>query len=130
MKTFWFIKLDQFSTYVREYLGLKHLEFSPYCDFIMNPNSKSIQPSVSLRNYFNPKSYEHLNHSQVEAIFGVLESKSMITLIHGPPGTGKTQTIVGLLDLIHKLDRNPDILLCAPSNGAIDELAFRIMDKW
>lgn len=60
----------------------------------------------------------------------MLETKSMITLIHGPPGTGKTQTIVGLLDLIHRLDKNPEILLCAPSNGAIDELAFRIMDKW
>jgi hypothetical protein len=29
--------------------------------------------------------------------------------------------------LIHKLDKNPDILICAPSNGAIDELVYRIM---
>lgn len=56
-----------------------------------------------------------------------METRSPITLIHGPPGTGKTQTIVGLLDLIHKLDKNPDILICAPSNGAIDELVYRIM---
>lgn len=88
----------------------------------MNPKIREISDPVSYRNFFDARAYGHLNDSQIEAIFGVLETRSQFTLIHGPPGTGKTQTIVGLLDLIHKIDKNPDILLCAPSNGAIDEL--------
>jgi len=68
----------------------------------------------------------------VNAIFGVIESKNAINLIHGPPGTGKTHTIVSLLNILQELelgDAKPNILLCAPSNGAIDELVFRVLNK-
>ena len=82
---------------------------------------------IDIREKFNPTLFKNLNRSQIEAIYGVIETGSPLSLIHGPPGTGKTQTIVGLLDLIHLVDNKPNILICAPSNGAIDELVFRIM---
>ncbi|RXM92468.1 putative helicase senataxin [Acipenser ruthenus] len=64
-----------------------------------------------------------------------------ICLIHGPPGTGKTKTIVGLLESIFSEDqensipvenrrlkgRKPRVLLCAPSNAAVDHLMKKII---
>ncbi|MGH0123389.1 UNVERIFIED_CONTAM: hypothetical protein FKN15_021893 [Acipenser sinensis] len=64
-----------------------------------------------------------------------------ICLIHGPPGTGKTKTIVGFLESIFSEDqensipvenrrlkgRKPRVLLCAPSNAAVDHLMKKII---
>lgn len=119
--------MDQFSTYVREYLAIKQLEFSKYIQFILDHKTIPPIPSNNIRDTVNPSLFSHLNQSQLSAVYGVLECGSPLALIHGPPGTGKTQTIVGLLDLIHLIDNKPNILICAPSNGAIDELVFRIM---
>ena len=51
-----------------------------------------------------------------------------ILLIQGPPGTGKTHTILGLLSLF-LLNNDGKILICAPSNTAIDEISARIAKK-
>ncbi|CAF3939048.1 unnamed protein product [Rotaria sp. Silwood2] len=55
-------------------------------------------------------------------------------LVHGPPGTGKSRTIAGIvLKLLSKLPesgRKQKILLCAPSNNACDELSRRILDEF
>src|ERR1700729_2308657 len=70
-------------------------------------------------------------------------------LLRSPPGTGKTSTICGLVQtflsrrprpvtVLHAgrgagpMDREPSkkILLCAPSNAAIDEVAHRIKESW
>eukprot|EP00004_Rigifila_ramosa_P012987 TRINITY_DN2859_c0_g1_i2.p1 TRINITY_DN2859_c0_g1~~TRINITY_DN2859_c0_g1_i2.p1 ORF type:complete len:1667 (+),score=303.61 TRINITY_DN2859_c0_g1_i2:359-5002(+) len=96
------------------------------------------------------------NPSQVQAICHALTLSpvSAITLIQGPPGTGKTKTIIGLLRALLAKDTSkadtkksyasaqpwtsasgekvvkdgaaPKILLCAPSNAAVDELVLRI----
>lgn len=47
-------------------------------------------------------------------------------LIQGPPGTGKTNTILGLLEAAFKLDPSQQVMLCAPSNTAVDELVRRV----
>jgi senataxin len=49
-------------------------------------------------------------------------------LIQGPPGTGKTHTILGLISLF-LLNNDGKILICAPSNTAIDEISARIVNK-
>nr|CCC53941.1 putative regulator of nonsense transcripts 1, fragment [Trypanosoma vivax Y486] len=51
-----------------------------------------------------------------------------LTIIEGPPGTGKTQTIAVLtLNLLHHLPKNERrVLLCAPSNCAVDEVLLRV----
>ncbi|CAF1373347.1 unnamed protein product [Didymodactylos carnosus] len=50
-------------------------------------------------------------------------------LIDGPPGTGKSKTIAGIVGhLLDKLDGNKKILICAPSNTACDELMKKILE--
>ena len=61
-----------------------------------------------------------LNESQRSAVNGILEGEGL-TIVHGPPGTGKTTTLIeGILQLIKKRKR---ILVTAPSNAAVDNVA-------
>ncbi|UJR12657.1 hypothetical protein I4U23_016831 [Adineta vaga] len=58
------------------------------------------------------------------------EKHSHLHLVHGPPGTGKSKTIAGIvIALMPLLKRNKKILLCAPSNNACDELFKRIFNE-
>lgn len=50
-------------------------------------------------------------------------------ILFGPPGTGKTKTVVEAISQIHKLDKSSRILVCATSNAAADELAMRIIQN-
>lgn len=69
---------------------------------------------------------QHLNEYQIKAIRGVLEVDQM-GIIHGPPGTGKTTTLTALAQTL--LQREKRILVCAPSNNAIDLLAGKLSAK-
>lgn len=64
-----------------------------------------------------------LNHSQVEAIRGSLDS-AYVSLIHGPPGTGKTSTVTELIFQLVRLGKK--VLVCAPSNIAVDNILEKI----
>lgn len=64
----------------------------------------------------------HLNESQKEAVFKMLSTDDF-SLLHGPPGTGKTTTLVETArQLSH---RKYKLLLCAPSNAATDWLVVK-----
>ncbi|KAA8913536.1 P-loop containing nucleoside triphosphate hydrolase protein [Sphaerosporella brunnea] len=74
---------------------------------------------------------KELNYEQQKAVESVLKQcyGSVPYLISGPPGTGKTKTLVeAVLQLIY-VPRNPrhHILLCAPSQEAADTLALRLV---
>ncbi len=72
-------------------------------------------PEVSFRS--------QLDESQQEAVrFGL--SASDIAVIHGPPGTGKTTTVVELI--CQAVARGEKVLACAPSNTAVDNLLERL----
>ncbi|KAK4152435.1 DNA-binding protein smubp-2 [Chaetomidium leptoderma] len=64
-----------------------------------------------------------LNDSQKEAVRFALAS-SEIALIHGPPGTGKTHTLIELI--LQLLKRNLRILVCGPSNISVDNIVERL----
>lgn len=64
-----------------------------------------------------------LNESQNAAIAQALAAKDF-ALIHGPPGTGKTTTLVQLIRLI--CESESTVLVCAPSNTAVDVLTERL----
>ncbi|XP_054168932.1 probable helicase senataxin [Oppia nitens] len=78
----------------------------------------------------------NFNESQIRAIHGSCEIISRpyavpkVLLIQGPPGTGKTHTLIGIIKRIYmkcdSVDRLPRILICAPSNGAVDEITRRL----
>ena len=65
-----------------------------------------------------------LNDSQREAVRFALSARH-IALIHGPPGTGKTHTLVELIRQL-ALVRKERVLVCGPSNMAVDTLAERL----
>ena len=97
------------------------------------------------------------NVSQIQAIETAVESRNPLTLIQGPPGTGKTHTILGIVGAIlsgipsHNARRKPTpvrigdsfradevssnrtssnrILICAPSNAAVNEITRRLFTQ-
>ena len=64
-----------------------------------------------------------LNHSQIYAVKTVLQRP--LSLIQGPPGTGKTVTSATIVYHLAKAGRG-QVLVCAPSNVAVDQLTERI----
>jgi ATP-dependent RNA/DNA helicase IGHMBP2 len=67
---------------------------------------------------------QQLNPSQAEAIELALSAKD-VAIIHGPPGTGKTRTVVELIR--QAIARGEKVLACAPSNLAVDNLLERLV---
>lgn len=67
---------------------------------------------------------EELNESQREAIAFALRSRD-VALIHGPPGTGKTTAVVELI-IQAACVLGYKVLVCAPSNVAVDNIAARL----
>lgn len=74
----------------------------------------------------NPVQLASLNPSQNNAINDILSSRD-VAVVHGPPGTGKTTTLVEAVDILSK--REPSILVTAPSNTAVDLLTERLAKK-
>ncbi|PTB65328.1 DNA helicase [Trichoderma citrinoviride] len=64
-----------------------------------------------------------LNDSQKDAIRFALASRE-VALIHGPPGTGKTHTLIELI--LQMIKRNQRILVCGPSNISVDNIVERL----
>ncbi|KAK3722529.1 hypothetical protein LTR37_002521 [Vermiconidia calcicola] len=64
-----------------------------------------------------------LNDSQQQAIRFALASRE-VALIHGPPGTGKTHTLIELI--LQLLDRDQRLLVCGPSNISVDNIVERL----
>jgi superfamily I DNA and/or RNA helicase len=80
-------------------------------------------PSIAVEKYPNIMNHRGLNDSQKEAILSAISTPD-VAIIHGPPGTGKTTTLVALImELIHTEKR---ILVCASSNNAVDLLAQKL----
>jgi len=72
---------------------------------------------------FSAENLPELNHSQVSAVKSVLQRP--LSLIQGPPGTGKTVTSATIV--YHLAKMNPgQVLVCAPSNVAVDQLTEKI----
>ena len=67
---------------------------------------------------------QRLNPSQHDAIRHALSSNDL-AIIHGPPGTGKTTTVVEVIRLL--VARGQRVLACAPSNTAVDNLLERLL---
>ena len=85
-------------------------------------SKKSDKHLTSYREH-TPYTIPTLNDSQNDALQGAL-SAPPITIIHGPPGTGKTTTLVQLTRALLKEEKK--ILVCAPSNNAVDLLAIKL----
>lgn len=143
------MRVMQMVTIEREYSSLRGLPYYDLCDSIIQakPN-KPIDISDADADRML-KLYE-VNRSQAKAIMGSYNSEGF-SLIQGPPGTGKTKTILGIVgySISHQqkegvinvpkgpadtisltngknASNGPKILVCAPSNAAVDELVLRL----
>lgn len=68
-----------------------------------------------------------LNPSQMEAVHKILAAEDL-AIVHGPPGTGKTTTLVQAIKALIKKD-NKQLLVVAPSNAAVDLLSEKLADE-
>lgn len=75
---------------------------------------------------FSPISFPWLNPTQEQAVNNVLRAKD-VAIVHGPPGTGKTTTLVEAI--YETLRRENQVLVCAQSNMAVDWISERLVDR-
>ena len=75
---------------------------------------------------FAPTRFPWLNPSQEEAVNKVLWAKD-VAVVHGPPGTGKTTTLVEAI--YETLHRENQVLVCAQSNMAVDWISEKLVDR-
>ncbi|XP_064027690.1 probable helicase senataxin isoform X2 [Pogoniulus pusillus] len=132
----------------REFRSLLLLSRSPLAKPIINPSYNDFCPrdlpvaSESATSDMND--YNEGQKRAIETAYAMVKQHPglpKICLIHGPPGTGKSKTIVGLLSRVLRENTrsertarktNPKIkpnrfLVCAPSNAAVDELMKKII---
>ena len=84
-------------------------------------------PQMELQHFtFTPPRLPWLNASQEEAVARVLCAKDVMVL-HGPPGTGKTTTLVEAIN--ETLTRESQVMVCAQSNMAVDWIARKLMER-
>lgn len=81
-----------------------------------------VEPEFSEKNEIEFRT--ELNESQQDAVHLALAAHD-VAIIHGPPGTGKTTTIIELI--IQAIERGDKVLACAPSNTAVDNLLARLV---
>ena len=75
---------------------------------------------------FDPMRFPWLNPTQEHAVNEVLWAKD-VAIVHGPPGTGKTTTLVEAI--YETLRRENQVLVCAQSNMAVDWISEQLMDR-
>ncbi|KAL2868123.1 putative DNA helicase [Aspergillus lucknowensis] len=126
-KKLWMIKLANDVTYRRmnqtmEKMGKmtesSHTHFIRVAFGLTTPLPPDYEASGTVE-FIDPT----LNDSQKEAIRFALAARD-IALIHGPPGTGKTHTLIELITQMVK--RNLRVLVCGPSNISVDNIVERL----
>ena len=75
---------------------------------------------------FGPTRFPWLNPTQEEAVNKVMTAKD-VAIVHGPPGTGKTTTLVEAI--YETLHRENQVLVCAQSNMAVDWISEKLVDR-
>ena len=73
-----------------------------------------------------PIRFPWLNTTQEQAVNRVLCARD-VAIVHGPPGTGKTTTLVEAI--YETLHREPQVLVCAQSNMAVDWISEKLVDR-
>ncbi|KAK7743638.1 DEAD-box type RNA helicase [Diatrype stigma] len=142
------VKITNMITIEREYASLESLQYYDLMPEILeakpSPMLKFSDDAVNktMQNY-------HLNQGQAKAILNAKENDAF-TLVQGPPGTGKTKTIVAMVGALltgnfaattgtaikrpqaaqgakpGTTGTTKKLLVCAPSNAAVDELVLRL----
>ena len=127
------IFLTKVNTILREFAVLYGISKNnlKFLNYVLKPSESKNPTENQIYNYkknlpdclFKLHKY---NKSQTDAICAALCTEGIV-LIQGPPGTGKTTTIVGLINCAVLKDNK--LLICAPSNAAVDEIISRCIGR-
>ncbi|RAJ83615.1 putative DNA helicase [Chitinophaga dinghuensis] len=85
------------------------------------------QAAPNFRTDISPVTFGRLNNSQQAAVGKILEACD-VAVVHGPPGTGKTTTLVQAIKALIK-EEPQQILVVAPSNTAVDLLSEKLSEE-
>ena len=85
------------------------------------------EKTPSFRSNLVPVATAQLNDRQQEAVTKILEA-SELAIVHGPPGTGKTTTLVQAIKAFIQ-QQHKQVLVVAPSNAAVDLLSEKLSDE-
>ena len=118
-------------------LGIDNTSYRVMMEALSEAERKEDEKFIRLRNVLigntqpsfrclPPLSFPWLNSSQNAAIQKVVEAQE-VSIVHGPPGTGKTTTLVEAI--IETLERETQVLVCAPSNAAVDWISEQLMRR-
>ncbi|GMM36036.1 ATP-dependent 5'-3' DNA helicase [Saccharomycopsis crataegensis] len=128
----WLVKISNSITYKRMESTMRKLKeldsgnISPLIQLLLgqskfiSPSPATLEESFSKLQFHNPQ----LNGSQQRAINFALNSS--LSIIHGPPGTGKTYTIIELVQQLLESGKCDRILVCGPSNVSVDTIIERL----
>ena len=140
------VKMTNMTTIEREFAALESLQHFDLCEEILRASPSPLLNFTPERLDETMENYQ-LNRGQASAVLNAAENDGF-TLVQGPPGTGKTKTIVAMVgslltEVLHSaasvvsLSRTlpgakgppptkKKLLVCAPSNAAVDELVLRL----
>ncbi|MBE7174057.1 MAG: AAA family ATPase [Williamsia sp.] len=89
-----------------------------------NTTQPTFNTAPSLTTHYSPLT--NLNSSQLSAVQQIVNANNL-AIVHGPPGTGKTTTLVAAIQSLYARD-GKQILVTAPSNAAVDLLSEKLFD--
>ena len=107
---------DEMEKTVKKLSKVKEGRLKELIDIFCGNNPPSFAPEVELN-------HPELNESQNKAL-ALINAANDIGLVHGPPGTGKTTTLVEAIR--EAASKEKQVLVCASSNAAVDLLAERL----
>ncbi|CAK85869.1 unnamed protein product (macronuclear) [Paramecium tetraurelia] len=143
----YFSPISPLSAYINETETIFNLQRCPFYKLLLDPCQELNQVQISdfsekvrvqQELYFNNQIYTvKFNAIQLQAIRHALDFTKRITIIKGPPGTGKTQTTIGIISIMADLlikakdNDNPQgcILVLAKSNSVVNDLVRKITDS-
>ena len=139
-------KITSFTPVEREYGALQGLQYFDLCDEITRAKPSPLLEYTELQMKGAMANHE-LNLAQAKAVRSAVDNDAF-TLIQGPPGSGKTKTIIAIVGALltntlvtqgQAIPRpgastvsngqppaSKKLLICAPSNAAVDELVMRL----
>ncbi|KAH0487960.1 MAG: hypothetical protein KVP17_003964 [Porospora cf. gigantea B] len=145
-------QISSLVTSVREFEAMYMARFSVLFPYILNPKTSSMEITSTFGEHRSKFKHmaklSNLNGSQVgvfncmtlmllqaNALEHALSCRSGVALLQGPPGTGKTKSLLCLLSMMYEMVAKKSgggplkkkILVCAPSNAAVDEIAARVI---
>ena len=147
------VKVESITPLEREYGALLGLKYFDLCDEITRAKPSPLLEYSKLQLGSFMKTYD-VNEAQAKAVKSAIDNDAF-TLIQGPPGSGKTKTIVAIVGALltntltaraqgtsiaipANVSRQPSavspvavkkLLVCAPSNAAVDELVLRFKQR-